>query len=63
MAELDVTDKALARLYMAACFHQWAALPGAQPTRLARHPPRAPAARLTPAAQTWRAPATALAAA
>ena len=29
MSELDAGEKALARLYMAGCFHQWGALPGA----------------------------------
>ena len=28
MSELDAGEKALARLYMAGCFHQWGALPG-----------------------------------
>ena len=28
MSELDAGEKALARLYMAGCFHQWGVLPG-----------------------------------
>ena len=32
---LDEKDKALVRLYMAACFHRWNLLPGGSPSRLA----------------------------